>query len=73
MANETTTTKNDKVVKDKTEEVKVENVAPCSQWITVTSCVTYYLCGDNYLNENGDYDTKKLMEATDKFDDAKGC
>lgn len=43
MANDTKT----KTTEEKGEDKKVEVVAPCSSWITVNSCGTYYLCADN--------------------------
>ena len=39
MVNETKT----KTTEEKGEDKKVEVVAPCSSWITVNSCGTYYL------------------------------
>lgn len=61
MANETKTTE------EKPEEKKVEVAAPCSSWITVNSCKTYYLCADNY--QNG----QEVLDAVEYFDEQKGC
>lgn len=63
MANETKT----KTTEEKGEDKKVEVVAPCSSWITVNSCGTYYLCADNYET------TGDVLDAIDYFDEAKGC
>lgn len=52
---------------EKPEEKKVEVAAPCSSWITVNSCKTYYLCADNY--ENG----QEVLDAVEYFDEQKGC
>ncbi|ADX68029.1 Uncharacterised protein [Weeksella virosa] len=63
MANDTKT----KTTEEKGEDKKVEVVAPCSSWITVNSCGTYYLCADNYET------TGDVLDAIDYFDEAKGC